>query len=294
MTPGSPPAAGLSERVERLLAGEIAFIHNPEFCRAGADRRILEDDLPELVPAVRPDGHNESSPAYFAQICEVPLLTANVERQLFRKMNFLKFRANQVRVGLDPVDPDAAAIAEIENRLAEAGRVRDRIISANLRLVVSIARRFVDDQNDFDDLISDGNVTLMNAVEKFDYSRGFRFSTYATHAIQREYYRQIRRRRVDRSRFVHGVDKLIAEASDEEVHRPAAESFLRYRKLAELMADQLDEREQFVLAMRFGLNTEAGPQPLRVIGLELGVSKERVRQLEQRAIAALQRVATPS
>jgi RNA polymerase primary sigma factor len=286
-----PANSQLQERARRLLGCEIAFIHNPSFRRPDAAQTIAAS-TPALAPETArmprmPDG----TPAYFAQLYSTPLLTAEEEQHLFRNMNYLKFRANQLRAGLDPICANAAVVSEIEDRLAQALEVREKIISANLRLVVSIARRFVDDNNGFDELVSDGNLTLMNAVEKFDYARGFRFSTYATHAIQRDFYRQCRRRRTDRARYVRGIDELIVDAPDDEPDPVVGEQYRRYRKMLELIRSELDEREQFILAMRFGLDHDAGPQTLQVIGAQLGVSKERVRQLEIRAIATLQRVA---
>jgi RNA polymerase primary sigma factor len=283
--------AQLQERARALLGCEIAFIHNASFRRPSIERSILSSAPASATEKGRIPRTPDGTPAYFAQLYSTPLLTAEEEQHLFRKMNYLKYRANQLRAGLDPIRPDAVVVSQIEERLAQAVEVRAKIISANLRLVVSIARRFVDDTNGFDELVSDGNLTLMNAVEKFDYARGFRFSTYATHAIQRDFYRQCRRRRTDRARYLRGIDELIADAPDDEPDPIAGEQFRRYQKLLGLIQDELDEREQFVLAMRFGLDHDAGPQTLQVIGAQLGVSKERVRQLEIRAIATLQRVA---
>jgi RNA polymerase primary sigma factor len=281
----------LKDRAQRLLGREIAFIHNPSFRRATTARMILVSAPLPIPDTTRLPRIPEGTPAYFADLYSTPLLTQGDEQHLFRKMNFLKFRANQLRAGLDLSHPTERVVTEIEQRLAQAAEIRESIIRANLRLVVSIARRFADAHNDFDDLVSDGNLTLMNAVEKFDYARGFRFSTYATHAIQRDFYRQCRRRRTDQTRFVRGIDEFIADAPDDETDPLVAEHFRRYGMLLELIEGELDEREQYVLTMRFGLDHDAGPQTLQTIGTRLGVSKERVRQLELRAIDTLQRVA---
>lgn len=286
-----PVKASLKARTLALLDREIAYIHNPSFRRSEAVRSYLQDD-PVAVPAGRVMEPPAGIPAYFAELYATPLLTADQEMRLFRCMNCLKFRANTLRSELDLRRPAATVVTRIESLLRQATDVRERIVTANLRLVVSIARRFADQNNEFEDLVSDGNLTLMKAVEKFDYARGFRFSTYATHAIQRDFFRQIRKRRNDLARCLRGVDDFVAETADERESKAAAtEHFRRYAKLLSLIDRELDEREQFVLAMRFGLDHDEGPQTLQVIGKQLGVSKERVRQLEIRALQTLQRVA---
>src|SRR6185436_8873392 len=106
-------------------------------------------------------------PAYFAELYLTRLLSADDEICLFRRMNYLKFRANALRSTLDPHTADLRSIDAIERLLTMARETRDQIITANLRLVVSIARRFASELNSFDDLLSDGNLILMRAVEKF-------------------------------------------------------------------------------------------------------------------------------
>lgn len=283
-------AAELRERAARLLETEIGFIHHGSFTQPGASTEILggpadmpDDDGP--TPRGTPDG----APAYFASLYAVPLLGFEQEAALFRRMNYLKFRANQLRAGLNPSRPRAAIVEEIERLLSTAGQHRERIVAANLRLVVSIARRFAGESADFEELVSDGNLTLLSAVEKFDYSRGFRFSTYATHAIQRDFFRQIRKRRTDRARFVQASDESVAAVEDRESTLASqVEQLRRSRQLTTLMERELTDRERFIVTRRYGLDHDAGKQTLATIGAELGVSKERVRQLEIQAIEALQ------
>jgi RNA polymerase sigma factor (sigma-70 family) len=278
--------------VKAIMVQEIAFIHNPSFSAAGAESKILRTPGP-LASANRRTGKAPSAvPAYFAALYETPLLSPEEEVDLFRRMNFLKFLANAKRSKLNPRRPEQKRVAEIEDLLAQARDVRNRIIEANLRLVVSIARRLAADHYPFDDIVSDGNLALVRGIEKFDFARGFRFSTYATHVIQRELYRQSGRRRDQGRKTIFGVDDWLSSTPDDsDPEQRHSQVFQRWQKLQPLMEQELTDREQDILAMRVGLDVEQGPQTLQSIGSKLGISKERVRQLERRAIERLQQAA---
>lgn len=276
-------------RVQDILSREIDFVPNRCFSGAGASRTILRDLEGEGPFARRAGVPPEGTSAYFASLYATPLLTAEQEAHLFRQFNYLKFCANQRRSQFEAQQNCLGCVEEIEMLLERAAAVRNRLIQANLRLVVSIARRLTDRYNTFEELVSDGNVSLMRAAEKFNYARGFRFSTYATHVIQRELYRQSRRRRDEARRLEMGSPLWLTDAPERttaDAHSRA--TFDKWQRLLELMKGELDEREQFVLSLRIGLDLERGPQTLQKIGKQLGISKERVRQLEGRAIARLQ------
>ena len=154
-------------------------------------------------------------PPYLASLYEVPLLTRQQEAHLVRKMNYLKYRANRLRGKLDPAQPKSSLMDQIERYYDEAVATKNQIVEANLRLVVSIAKRHVGPLEDFFDLVSDGNMSLMRAVEKFDFSPGFKFSTYASRAIRNGFVRTIPRERYhhDHSRTNHA--EVLAMAVDE-------------------------------------------------------------------------------
>src|SRR5262249_12999096 len=148
-----------------------------------------------------PDG----LPPYLASLyVHAPLLTREQEAHLFRKMNYLKSLAGKLRETLDPARVSFSALDAIERLQEEALAVKNRIIRANLRPVVSIAKKRVGPTDNLFELISDGNMSLIRAVEKFDVSRGFKFSTYASWAIQRNFSRTIPGERSLRNRFVTG------------------------------------------------------------------------------------------
>ncbi|MFN7768575.1 MAG: sigma-70 family RNA polymerase sigma factor [Planctomycetaceae bacterium] len=283
----------LPSRAEKLLRREIAFIHNRSFSRMDVEKAKAEFQSMSPNGAGRTRQAPADVPAYFQELYATPLLTADEEKALFRLMNLFKFRANALRSEINPDSPAPGLVSEAEGWISLAGQVRDRIVRANLRLVVSIARRFANDLCSFDDLVSDGNVALLNAVEKFDYGRGFRFSTYATHAVQRDFFRIIRKRRNESARCTLGISEMLANSPDDSDPVSIETDKLRQAsQVRELMSQQLSEREQLVVALRFGLQPGSEPATLQVVADALQVSKERVRQIELKAIEKMQRGAT--
>lgn len=280
------------ERLQTLLALKIEFIGNDEFGRAKSKHEA--DRLAEVDHAFDEDAAADAVrvpkglPAYLASLYATTLLSKEDEAHLFRNMNLLKFRAAELRSKLDAENPDPAVIDQIDRLLAEAKVVRNQIIQCNLRLVVSIAKKYVDPTTSFDELVSDGNESLIRAVEKFDFARGYRFSTYATWAIRRNFFRQISDKRKRRNRFHVGeeetLDMLPGDAPQPELKEA---DYARLKASVANVVGQLGEREQRIVNLRFGLDSEPRPHTLQQIGEALGVSKERVRQIEGRALSKL-------
>jgi RNA polymerase primary sigma factor len=191
-----------------------------------------------------------------------------------------------LRIGKTPLD----RCEQLKSILQAAEIAREQLIRANLRLVVSLAKKYADVGALFEDLVSDGNVSLMRAVEKFNYHLGNRFSTYATHAIRRNYFRNIARQRQLQARYVTDEQSLQqTPASDVSGHLDEAQ-VRDLRQSFEEMLSQLDQRERWVVRERFGLNATA-PKTFQELGEGIGVCKERVRQIQSRAIMKLRRMA---
>jgi RNA polymerase primary sigma factor len=265
------------------------------------DDIILDDDDEinmEKIDLSVPDGIALDDPVrmYLKEIGKVPLLSADEEIELAKKM--------------EQGDENA------KKRLAEA----------NLRLVVSIAKRYVGRGMLFLDLIQEGNLGLIKAVEKFNYRKGFKFSTYATwwirQAITRAIADQARTIRIP-VHMVETINKLvrvsrqllqelgreptpeeIAEAletpigeeedshlgdfiQDDNVPVPAdaAASTLLKEQLVEVLGT-LTEREQKVLRLRFGMD-DGRARTLEEVGKEFNVTRERIRQIEAKALRKL-------
>ncbi len=280
-------------RALRLLETKLECIPNASYDDPSCEPEIL-GPMPEVrdTRAARKTRVPKGLPPYLASLYEVPLLNREQEYHLFRKMNYLKYHALKIREKLDPTRARTAELDQIERLQEEALGVKNQIIRSNLRLVVSIAKRHVNPSNNFFELVSDGNMSLIRAVEKFDFSRGNKFSTYASWAIMKNYARSIPEENFRRDRFVTGHDEMFEAAPDTRADEHEYESTLkRMQETVKGMLGRLDERERKIIISRFGLGG-ANEQTLEQLGRELGITKERVRQIESRAQTKLRRIAS--
>ncbi|MCA9263170.1 MAG: sigma-70 family RNA polymerase sigma factor [Planctomycetales bacterium] len=284
--------ASLQRRTRHVLAAEIAFLPNRRFAeldREGAWKQEFDG------AGLRTESHRrapglQGMPSHLRQMCLTPLLDYQQECDLFLRMNYLKYRANAVRATLSPQRPSRRKLEQIELLQDRALQIRNHLVCANLRLVISIVKQFADERNTFDDLLSEGVQCLIKAVEKYDFDRGFRFSTYATSAVRREIYRLIQRGYRDRQRFATGTqESLDQESGDEESSRADAMRLMEADRRLAGMIQRLDPREQFIVRARYGFEDVGAKPTFSRLGAELGVSKERVRQLEIRAMEKLRK-----
>jgi RNA polymerase primary sigma factor/RNA polymerase sigma factor len=279
------------ERARRIADLPLEYMPSGEFRRTDAEKRIVAA-MPAADSAARKMRAPAGLPPYLASLYETPLLTAEQERHLFRKYNYLKYRAAKLREKLNPTRPQIRLMNEIERLHREAVATKNQIIQANLRLVVSIMKRYVTENEGTFELISDGNISLLRAVEKFDYTRGAKFSTYATWAIQKNNARQFADDIKRRIRFQTSQDEALAASPQEHFDPVQAERAQdeRAERVAGVLA-HLDRRDRQIIEARFGLAGNLEAKTLKEVGNELGVSKERVRQLEQRAMERLRELA---
>ena len=282
-------------RAEILLEQPIDFMDSDEFSEPGAEQRILVE--PPENPKARLTRPPPDLPAYLAALYQLPILTREQEQHHFRKMNFLSWQAVEARQELLEARPTGrrgrAAMERVEALLEESGGEKNFLIRSNLRLVVSIAKKHLRPGMNFFEMVSDGNLSLIRAIEKFDYTRGNKFSTYATWAIMRNFARSVPREHRQQDRFRTGLDELFPGRSDERSNPFLAQRHRRQHQLViQEILEHLDPREREVITRRYGLTEGSEPQTLEQVGRRFGVTKERIRQLESRALKKLQRVAS--
>ncbi|HUU21470.1 MAG TPA: sigma-70 family RNA polymerase sigma factor [Phycisphaerae bacterium] len=282
-------------RARQLLGRRIEFVYNGQFDLPNADTWILQDP-PEPAGAKPPPKQPrvpKDLPPYLAWLYAQPLLKPVQERSLFLKYNFLKYRADQLRQGFDLNRVRTGRLRKVEQRLVQADAVKNQIIRANLRLVVSIAKKHLNGPQGLFELISDGNVSLMRAIEKFDCSRGFKFSTYASWAIMKNFARSVPRERYLLDRFITGVEGVADLAATAKSYDPHATTLGELRESLEAVLAQLSPRERVIITQHFGLGEQNHTATLEQLSRELGISKERVRQIEHRAMEKLRTMLKP-
>jgi RNA polymerase primary sigma factor len=289
----------------------------------------------------------DSVRAYLKQIGKVALLNAEQEVSLAKRVEaglYAHYRLDQAKLNDEKLSPmQRRDLREIDR---DGRKAKSHLLEANLRLVVSIAKRYTGRGMAFLDLIQEGNLGLIRAVEKFDYVKGYKFSTYATwwirqaitrgmadqsrtirlpvhlveqvnklSRIKREMYQQLGREATNEELADEsGIDESKIEmllkqsrdpvsldmpvGSDEEAPlgdfiedseatdaEAAVVASLRHSDVRAVL-DTLDEREQDVIKMRYGLD-DGMPRTLDQIGRSFGLSRERVRQIEREVMAKL-------
>ena len=293
-----------------------------------------------------PEGTNIEDPVrmYLKEIGKVPLLSAEEEIELAKQMEAGDMAQSQLEEKGEELDEEAKK--ELKRLVAVGENAKKKLAEANLRLVVSIAKRYVGRGMLFLDLIQEGNLGLIKAVEKFDYRKGYKFSTYATwwirQAITRAIADQARTIRIP-VHMVETINKLIRvsrqllqelgrEATPEEIAEEMEIPVERVREILKisqepvsletpigeeedshlgdfiqdenvpvpadaaaftLLKEQLvevlstlTEREQKVLRLRFGLD-DGRARTLEEVGKEFNVTRERIRQIEAKALRKL-------
>ncbi len=267
----------IDERLDRLLRRKAKFIDDTLYHQDNAENVI--DQIVAQQPLAGDFDREKARvprdlPAYLAELYRTPLLAAGRERALFLKFNFHKWQFIAARRRVEPHRVMARDLKRIEGLLRRAIDAKNAIVRANLRLVVSVARKHMRPGLSLMELVSDGNITLMRAVESFDIHRGYRFSTYASLALMKGFARSVPLMLAGRAVQPAG-EHALAEVTDRrgpvDVDRIADRDQLR-----KLLA-VLEPHERQVLLAHYGI-VEAG------IGAHPKVSPRQAKQIQRKAI----------
>lgn len=276
-------------RAEQLLRQPVDYIYNADFddpTKAAEMAGPMPDevDFNDKLKTMRAPKDVE---AHMTYLYERPLLNFKQEQHLFRKMNFLKHLLKQLQERIDPAKVKVSDLAEVEQLWAKIKGVRDVLIECNLRLVHKLASQHMQASQGLDELKSDAHISLMRAVEKFDYGRGFKFSTYATWAIVKNFARSIPDEYTHRSKYMTGHDEMLEHRMD--THSDESELMMvaeQAKQRVNRLLAHLDPRTREVIRMRTGIDGSE-EMTLEQIGQHFGITKERVRQINVRGMKQL-------
>jgi RNA polymerase sigma factor (sigma-70 family) len=293
MTPAKVEQLLREIEARELKDNPVEHVLNELFLAPNADELILESPEPDGESNVKAVRIPPGLPNYLRSLYDVPLLNFEQEQYLFRKYNYLRYKAAKLIDEIEIAGVTKAELGEIRSAIAKADVVRNRLIRSNLRLVVNIAKKHVGWSPRFFEVISDGNMSLMRAVDKFDYSLGNRFSTYGTWAIVKNFARSIPEEHYHTNRYVTGQEELLdASAATEDDTVRQAENQAHLRAAITDSLKNLTDRERIIVTNHFGLGKKK-VQTLDQLGAKFGLTKERIRQIEKRAIGKLREFLTP-
>lgn len=275
----------LEARLAALTRQKVKFIDDPLYHDADAESlldQMLKQEQLTAHPSPEETRVPADLPAYLRSLYQYPLLTPARERALFLKFNYAKFKLHQARRRIDPAKVRARDLDELETLTRQAADVKNEIVRANLRLVVSIAKKHQRPGVSLMELVSEGNITLMRAVESFDVHKGHKFSTYATLAIMKGFARTVPALQSAAARSSR-ASELLPDLADRGARHV---EMLATREQAERLLSRLNHDEQAVLRAQFGLTDAAGDTRR-----ELALSRHRVREIERAALEKLRHAA---
>ena len=341
----------LEEAFAALMNANIPFVEDDETLHEPTDEEIVKTEEKEVIEEIGPEAlvddlkhidTDDTIGLYLKEVSRVPLLTAEQEVELAQRIE----RGRMAREELAKGSVGKMRRQELRKLIEDGWAAREHLITANSRLVISVAKKYMGRGVPFLDLIQEGNIGLIRATKKFDYRRGHKFSTYATWWIRQAVTRAI----ADQGRTIRvpvhmgdqinkllrtqhqltqrlGRDPSVEELADEldvlpkkvenmiQVSRrplsletptdneddsvlgdfieddevPAPDetaTFNLLREHLELVLDMLPPREVRILQLRYGL-LDGQAYTLEEVGRKMGVTRERVRQIEAQALSRL-------
>ncbi|MGC9453390.1 MAG: sigma-70 family RNA polymerase sigma factor [Phycisphaerae bacterium] len=263
---------------------EVDYVDNPMFRKPDAEERLFGDESMDIdVPAW----------TYFPEIDDEPQpmrakrrkLTRQEEAELFLRYNYACYRLSRL-IEAQRRRFSQHRAKEMVRWYCHVKSTQSELVRANLPLVISMAKRTKVANVDFGEMVSEGNMALLRAVEKFDVSRGFKFSTYACRAILKSLNRLATKTGRYRERFPAEYDPSM-ERSDYDIKKHQMQRDDAVDALRDLLARnlaRLSTVEQTVLSERFALGAGGKGRTLAQVGKTVGLTTERVRQIQNAAV----------
>lgn len=290
----SPIPRALRQRVEELLLENYAFMDSPLFKRKGVEAELFTEDAERSLPLTswyqptRDDAFENGISAGAPQ-----LMKAAEERLMFLRYNYCKVRLSQLQ---KKIQKDGLT-RELAEQFVEWHRrfehYREYLTRTNLALVLAMAKRTRLGDVDFAEIVSEGNMALLRAVDKFNVERGFKFSTYACRAILKAFSRTSMKHSRHRTRFPVEFEPDMEKSDWIDKKRDVVEEDCidELKQIVDRNLADLSDTEQTVIRRRFNWQQrEESPLTLEEVGKIIGVTKERVRQIQNKALGKIRKL----
>lgn len=280
------------DRVTEILAGNYAFMDSPVFKQKNIERELFTFDEEPKLPLTswyqptREDLENQ-------KLTTPQLMSAAEERLMFLRFNFAKKKLQQ----LDKKVRQHGLTAELADQVIEWHRrfehFREYLVRTNLALVLAMAKRVRLGDVDFAEVVSEGNMALLRAVDKFNIDRGFKFSTYACRAILKAFSRTAMKHNRHRTKFPVEFEPDLEKSDWADKRRDQVEEDCidELKAIVDRNLADLSSVEETVIRRRFNWDqVDDSSLTLEDVGKIIGVTKERVRQIQNKALGKIRAV----
>lgn len=281
----------LRARADEIIATEIAFMDSPLFKQKNVEKTLFSDEVPSLP---RVSWYQPTREELTDALRSTPqLMNAAEERLQFARFNFAKRKVLLLKKKIAQEGLTADSAKAIVDWYDRAEHLREYLVRTNLALVLAMAKRTRLGDVDFAEIVSEGNMALLRAVEKFNVDRGFKFSTYACRAILKAFSRTAQKHSRHRTRFPVEFEPDLERSDWSERKRDAVEQDLagELKAIVDGNLAELSDVEQTVIKQRFNWNQSTdNPLTLEEVGRIIGVTKERVRQIQNKALIKIRKL----
>ena len=282
----------VTQRVEAILAGNYSFMDSPVFKNRNIEKELFTFDEEPKLPLTswyQPTREDLESPRSMT-----PQLMSGAEEKLM----FLRFNYAKRKLGLlDKKVKQNGLTGELAGQVIEWHRrfehFREYLVRTNLALVLAMAKRVRLGDVDFAEVVSEGNMALLRAVDKFNVDRGFKFSTYACRAILKAFSRTAMKHNRHRTKFPVEFEPDLEKSDWADKRRDQVEEDCidELKAIVDRNLADLSTVEETVIRRRFNWDqVDDSSLTLEDVGKIIGVTKERVRQIQNKALAKIRAV----
>jgi RNA polymerase sigma factor (sigma-70 family) len=283
----------MRERILRLLEENFSYMDSTTFRHKRVEAELFTEDAERELPLTSWYQPTRDDAADFGSGSPPQLMKGPEERLMFLRFNYCKKRLSALQKQIRTGGLTMSRAQEFLDWHRKFEHFREYLVRTNLALVLAMAKRTRLGEVDFAEVVSEGNMALLRAVDKFSADRGFKFSTYACRAILKAFSRTAMKSSKHRTRFPVEFEPEMEQSDWADRRRDKIEDDCidELKAIVDRNLADLSTVEQAVIKRRFNWQqAEESPMTLEEVGKTIGVTKERVRQIQNKALAKIRLV----